>query len=115
MVDVRMADMTDPLSDEIPTPAWVMYGFEKPDGTVQVWASGDVTKANAPWLSNEEADLAFLGVSDPKIRLNVTMKRMTMTRGRSFREAFEHLFRRWSPDPDRTQIDARPQVEGERT
>lgn len=103
----------EPLDDTIPTPTpvWVMYGFEKPDGTVQVWASRDVTKANAPWPPDEEEDLWARG-STPKIRLNVTMTKLTMTRGRSFREAFEHLFRRWSPDVERPAIAARPQVEG---
>lgn len=109
--------MSDPLSDEIPTPAWVMYGFEKPDGTVQVWASRDVTKANAPWPVEWEEEFNPItgAIVGAQIRLNVTMKRMTMTSGRSFREAFEYLFRRWSPDPDRTEIDARTQVEGGRS
>lgn len=104
-----MTDFDPRSGEELPVPAWVMYGFEKPDGTVQVWASRDVTRAVAPWPEDVEE---WVQGSVPKIRLNVTMKRMTVAAGRVWREAFDALFARWSPDGpgrDRTRVGGRQQ------
>ena len=90
-------------------PDWVVFGTPEADGKVAVYASKDLTRAEieARCESGVGYDLLdemrTFAIQVRRYTLTVEMKTFTMVVADSYPQAFEYLFRSWSPEPDRVQ------------
>lgn len=93
-------------------PDWVMIGCAMPNEKVRLVASKDLNEAELHCVAQEMQTWSFTRMLPPLriYHLTASMRTFVMVEADSYPSAFEGLFRQWSPDVERDQIDERRQI-----